>query len=101
MAQKIIVYWRDIPAQVIVKKGRTSAKRELPETFIKAIDQCAMKNGADETDAYLNDWRRASPVTVSDDLEAEADAGIEALLADYPKDRLIALASSDGYENKD
>lgn len=101
MAQKIIVYWRDIPAQVIVKKGRTSAKRELPETFIKAIDQCAMKNGADETDAYLADWRRASPVTVSDDLEAEADAGIEVLLADYPKDRLIALASSDGYENKD
>ena len=30
MADLIIVYWRDIPAQVIVRKGRRSAKRELP-----------------------------------------------------------------------
>ena len=28
MAQLTIVYWRDIPAQVIVKAGRRSAKRE-------------------------------------------------------------------------
>ena len=33
MAQVTIVYWRDIPAQVIVKQGRTSAKRELAARF--------------------------------------------------------------------
>ena len=37
-ANLIIVYWRDIPAQVIVKKGRTSAKRELTLRFTEAID---------------------------------------------------------------
>ena len=33
MAQLTVVYWRDIPAQVIVKKGRESAKVQLTERF--------------------------------------------------------------------
>lgn len=73
MANLITVYWRDIPAQVIVKKGRTSAKRELSLRFTEAIDMCAMRSGAHETDDYLADWRRGAPESVSDDLEAEAD----------------------------
>ena len=48
MADLIIVYWRDIPAQVIVKKGRQNAKRELPLRFTEAIDMCAMRIGAGE-----------------------------------------------------
>ena len=36
MAQITVVYWRDIPAQVIVKQGRTAAKRQLPERFEQA-----------------------------------------------------------------
>jgi len=35
MADLIVVYWRDIPAQVIVKKGRQNAKRELPLRFTR------------------------------------------------------------------
>jgi len=27
MAQRIIVYWRDIPAQIIIRQGRTAEKR--------------------------------------------------------------------------
>ena len=73
MADRIIVYWRDIPAQVIIKKGRTNAKRELSLRFTEAIDMCAMRSGASETDDYLAEWRKADPVPVSDDLEAEAD----------------------------
>jgi hypothetical protein len=98
MAQLIIVYWRDMPAQVIVKQGRTSAKRELPERFVTAIDAAAMKAGAQSTDAYLADWRRADPVDVSDDLEGEAAAWAAKLEADYPNERLAALAKNQGYE---
>ncbi len=64
MAQLIVVYWRDIPAQVIVKAGRQTAKRELPERFIQAIDMAAMRSGAAATDDYLADWRRARPGAV-------------------------------------
>jgi hypothetical protein len=98
MANLTIVYWRDIPAQIIVKQGRTAAKRELSERFVTSIDAAAMKAGARDTDSYLADWRRADPVPVGDDLEAEAQAWADKLEADYPQDRLIALAKAGGYK---
>lgn len=96
MASLTILYWRDIPSQVIVKAGRKSAKRELPERFIRAIDAAAMRAGASETDAYLADWRRADPVECGDDLEAEAQAAAERLDAEYDNARLAALAANEG-----
>ncbi|MCX8504756.1 MAG: hypothetical protein EBU34_08250 [Alphaproteobacteria bacterium] len=98
MANLTIVYWRDIPAQVIVKQGRTAAKRELPERFVTSIDAAAMKAGARDTDSYLADWRRADPISVGDDLEAEAQAWADKIEADYPNERLAALAKAGGYE---
>jgi hypothetical protein len=67
MARLTIVYWRDIPAQVIVKAGRQSAKRQLDERFEKAIDRAAMRADLKDTDSYLSEWRRAAPVTCSDE----------------------------------
>lgn len=96
MADLIIVYWRDIPAQIIVKKGRTNAKRELPLRFTEAIDMAAMRTGAGDTDAYLAEWRKAEPVSVSDDLEAEADKAFAAIDAEYTHERLVALVKSGG-----
>jgi hypothetical protein len=98
MANLTIVYWRDIPAQVIVKQGRTAAKRELPERFVTSIDAAAMKAGARDTDSYLADWRRADPVPVGDDLEVEAQAWADKIEAEYPNERLAALAKAGGYE---
>lgn len=98
MATLTIVFWRDIPGQVIVKAGRKSAKRELSERFIRAIDAAAMRSGATETDAYLADWRRADPLPCGDDLETEASAAAERLEADYDNARLAALAASEGRE---
>ena len=99
MADLVVVCWRDIPAQVIVKKGRQSAKRELPLRFTEAIDMAAMRTGAAETDAYLAEWRRADPVPVSDDLEAEADKAVAELDARYTRERLVALVKAGGKEN--
>ena len=39
----------------------------------------AMRTGAAETDAYLAEWRKADPVPVGDDLEAEADKAADEL----------------------
>jgi len=99
MANCIVVYWRDIPAQVIIKKGRAAAKRELSLRFTEAIDMCAMRTGAAETDDYLAEWRRADPVEVSDDLEAEADKAAAELEAAYDKERLVALVKGGGRES--
>jgi len=96
MADLIVVYWRDIPAQVIVKKGRATAKRELSLRFTEAIDMCAMRSGAAETDDYLAEWRKGDPTPVSDDLDAEADKAAADLEAAYPKERLVALVHAGG-----
>ena len=96
MAQRMIVYWRDIPAQVIVRQGRASAKRELPERFVQAIDRAAMRAGLTNSDAYLNEWRRGAPEPCGDDLEAEADAACAALLESYDQARLDALVANSG-----
>ena len=99
MADLIIVFWRDIPAQVIVKKGRQNAKRELPLRFTEAIDMAAMRSGAAESGAYLEEWRKAAPVPVGDDLEAEADKAMAAIEAEYGRDRLVALAKAGGRDS--
>ena len=99
MADLIVLYWRDIPAQVIVKKGRQSAKRELSLRFTEAIDMCAMRTGAGDTDAYLAEWRKADPVPVSDDLEAEAEKAASTLDSEYTRERLVALVKAGGKEN--
>ena len=98
MADRIIVYWRDIPAQVIVKQGRKTAKRELSLRFTEAIDMCAMRSGAAGTEDYLAEWRKAEPTTVSDDLEAEADKAAGELEAAYGRDRLVTLVKAGGRE---
>ena len=99
MADLVVVFWRDIPAQVIVRKGRQSARRELPLRFTEAIDMCAMRVGARDTDAYLAEWRRADPIAVGDDLEAEAEAAARRLEADFPDDRLKALVKAGGHDD--
>ena len=96
MAEKVVVYWRDIPAQVIVKAGRKTAKRQLPERFEQAIDRAAMRAKLTGTDAYLEQWRRADPVPCGDDLEAEAAAAAEALEAEYTPERLRELVANGG-----
>ncbi|WP_309085833.1 virulence factor [Chelativorans sp.] len=97
MADLIVVYWRDIPAQVIVRKGRATAKRELPLRFTEAIDMCAMRVGARDTDAYLAEWRRGAPQPVSDDLEAEADKATQAIEREFTPERLKALVKAGGF----
>jgi len=96
MAQLVTVYWRDIPAQVIVKKGRDSAKRQLDERFEKAIDRAAMRANLRDTDSYLAEWRRAAPVEVSDDLEGEVAKAAAELEAAFPEEKLKELVEAGG-----
>ena len=92
-----IVYWRDIPAQVIVGKGRRGSKAALPERFEQAIDRAAMKVGAAETDAYLAEWRKAEPYEVAGDPQEVADAEAARIDAEYDTDKIKALIANDGW----
>src|SRR6056297_61791 len=96
MAQLVIVYWRDIPAQVIVGKGRRAAKVQLPERFEQAIDRCAMKVGARDTDAYLAEWRKAAPYSVDGEPQDVASAEAARLDREYDAQKIRSLIDNDG-----
>ena len=64
--QRIDILWRDIPSQVLIKRGRDRGKYMLSARFQEAIDRAAMRAGKGGSDAYLDEWRR---VTTS--IEAE------------------------------
>lgn len=101
MAERIVVYWRDIPAQLMVRIGRLAERRELPERFIQAIDRAAMRVGARDSDSYLAQWRRGAPEQCGDDLAAEADAAMAMLLAEYDSAVVEALVLNGGYASGD
>ena len=96
MADVTIVYWRDIPAQVIVGKGRRGTKVQLTERFEQAIDRAAMKSGAAGTDDYLADWRKAAPYSVEGADADVAPAEAARLESEYDKNRLLVLINNEG-----
>lgn len=98
MAQVTVVYWRDIPAQVIVKAGRKTAKRQLSERFETAIDRAAMKAKLRDTDDYLAHWRRGEPESCGDDLEAQAADSAARIESEYTDERLKSLVAAGGVE---
>ena len=97
MAEVVIVYWRDIPAQVIVGKGRRGQKRILPERFEQAIDRAAMKVNARDADAYLAEWRKADPYEMDGDPDQIADAEATRLETEYDSARIKALIDNEGW----
>ena len=97
MPDVTIVYWRDIPAQVIVGRGRTGAKVQLPERFEQAIDRAAMKVGAAGTDDYLAEWRKGDPYPVDGAPADVAKAEAARLEAEFDQDRIKALIANDGW----
>jgi len=92
VASLTLITWRDIPAQVVVKRGRETAKVKLSARFQEAVDRAAMRAGKGSSDAYLAEWRRTPPTPCGDDIEQQAAAEaqrIEARYSDAELERLI------------
>jgi len=96
MASLIIISWRDIPAQVIVKRGRETAKVQLSARFQEAVDRAAMRAGKGSSEAYLADWKRREPRPCGEDLQAEAAAEAERIEARFSDEDLEKLIRAKG-----
>ncbi len=96
MAELTVIWWRDIPAQVVAKEGRrSSARAELSGRFQEAIDAAAMRAGLIGTDAYLEEWRRELR-ECGEDLESEVAEEVAWLEGAYGDDVLERLVQSNG-----
>lgn len=99
MSDIAIVYWRDIPAQIIAGRGRRAIKIQLPQRFEQAIDRAAMADGATGTDAYLADWHKAPATALAeadDTAEDVARSLAHRLDHEYDMPRLNALIANRG-----
>lgn len=97
MVKKILVYWRDIPAQVILQRGRRREKIRLSSRFQEAIDRAAMRAGKGGSDAYLAEWRRESTVLDSpEELRALAERTACELEAGITDQHLLQLIRNHG-----
>ena len=102
MAHLIIVYWRDIPAQIIAERGkgrkREKAKVELDRRFAQAIDAAAMESGLSESSDYLSYWRKSPPVECGESLNSEVASLAKKLENEYDKKKLSTLIKNGGVE---
>jgi hypothetical protein len=95
--KKTTIYWRDIPSQVILQRGRERQKAQLSARFQEAIDRAAMRAGKGSSDAYLSEWRRVTEnLDLAGDLRSYVAAEIERLESEYSDDRLSSLIRSHG-----
>jgi hypothetical protein len=85
-----VIYWRDIPAQVVSGQGRKASRMMLPDRFQEAIDRAATRAGLIGSDEYMAEWRK---VQVEDDVVEEVAARLE---AEYPNGVLDALIRNYG-----
>ena len=98
MAVRLItVYWRDIPAQVIARRGRTNTKLVLSDRFHAAIDRAAMRAGKGSSDKYLEEWRRVSR-PCEGDMEEAMRAEVARLEAAFSDERLEAMVKAGGVD---
>lgn len=98
MPSLIIISWRDIPAQVVGKKGRETAKVQLTARFQEAVDRAAMRAGRGTSHAYLADWKRSPPRPCGEDITAEVAAEAARLEAKYTDEYLERLVKSNGVD---
>jgi hypothetical protein len=97
MASLTVIWWRDIPAQVLARDGRRASKVQLHPRFQVAIDKAASRAGKRAYNDYIEEWRKVAR-GCGDDLEAEVTAESNRLEAEYDKHRLAALIQSGGVE---
>lgn len=97
MGKMTVIFWRDIPSQVVTQRGRKREKAHLSHRFQEAIDRAAMRAGKGSSDAYIEEWRRESAELARDaDLKAVADCEAERLENAYSDEQLLALIRSHG-----
>jgi hypothetical protein len=78
-----VIWWHDIPSQVLVRDGDQTLKAALPDRFQNAIDRAAMGGGQAGGDSYMQGWSR-SERPCSADLQAEIDAEVAGLEQRFP-----------------
>jgi Virulence factor len=96
----VVIFWRDIPAQVNARAGADKHQAILPRRFQRAIDDAAMVAGKKTANEYVGEWRRTSLSIAAgaDGIQAAAEAEAQRLEDTFPRERLQLFVANGGWD---
>lgn len=97
MGQIKIVYWRDIPGQVVIREGRRSQRLRLPLRFMKAIERAGYRLKKKQQDALFEPWHDV-PQSFDGDINEQAAQLVQQLEERYTDDVLETLIRASGVD---
>jgi len=95
--QIVVIFWRDIPAQVNAQVGGERHQVLMSDRFQRAIDQAKRKAKIFTADEDVTQWRRESRPLDGDPTEA-AQRVVDEIEAEYPHARLREIILAGGHE---
>jgi cvfA/B/C family virulence factor len=93
----VVIYWRDIPAQVNAQIGRERHQVLLSDKFQRAVDRAKRKAHIDTAAEDVAQWRRQSR-PCDGDPAAAAEALAARIEDEFTRERLGLLAFAGGWE---
>ncbi len=97
MAKLKVLYWRDIPSQVVIREGRRSTRLRLPPRFMRAIERAAYRLKKKQQDALFEPWHDVAQ-PLNGDIREQAQALVQQLESDYTEEVLENLIRSHGID---
>ncbi len=97
MAKLKIVYWRDIPGQVVIREGRRSTRIRLPARFMRAIERAGYRLKKKQQDALFEPWHDVAQ-PFDGDIKQQARQLVEHLEQTYTEEVLEILIRASGID---
>jgi len=97
VAKLKIVYWNDIPGQVVVREGRRSTRIRLSPRFMKAIERASYRLKKQQKDAFFDPWHDVDQ-PFNGDIREQAKILVRQLEEQYSEavlDKLIRASGKD------
>ena len=95
----IVIKWRDIPTQVMIKKSRREVEKvQLDRRFMEAVDSAATIAGASDTETYLNEWNNEVIETPDGNIKELVVSKAAELDSEFTLNVLLDYVSNGGYK---
>ena len=79
MATYRVLYWQEVPSQIVAVDDDGEVRMQLPQKFLERIDAVAVARGLSGSDDYLDQWNWSD----DEDRDGTAAEVAQALVAEF------------------
>ena len=90
-----VIYWHDIPGQVVIREGRSSTRMRLSPRFMKAIESASHRLKKQNQDVLFDPWRNVDQ-PYNGDVREQAKILVNTLEEEYSDSVLEKLSRACG-----